>query len=456
MTRFFRPQSSKVTVDKNSELGILGGGLSGLAFAYFSGLKAHVIEKEKRPGGLCRSFDANGIKYDIGPHILFSKKKRALDFLTSLTPMHKLRRSNKILYKGRLVKYPFENELSALPEYDRDWCLNAFVNNPYEEYSADNMLAFFYKTFGEGITRAYLEPYNRKIWKFEPSFMDTQMVERIPKPPAEDIIKSAKGVETEGYLHQLYFSYPDQGGTEAVIKGLIDLLGERLVLHTGATVERIVKKRGYFEVYAGGNVFEFEHLLSAMPVHELLPVLDPAPPEDVVAGLHRMKYNSIHITVVTTTSDKVADNFAFLVPDPEIPFHRVSKIDFLGDAYHIPDTTTFMAEITFRKGDRFDLDSDAIIEMVVDGLNRIDFVAKSELNFATSKRFEYAYVIYDLHHRQNTDKVLTYLESIGITSIGRFATFEYINMDTSVERAYLAAAKFLRRGSEEVSSGLIS
>ena len=45
------------------------------------------------------------------------------------------------------------------------------------------MIQFFYKIFGEGITRTYLEPYNRKIWKFDPSFMDTQMVERIPKPP---------------------------------------------------------------------------------------------------------------------------------------------------------------------------------------------------------------------------------------------------------------------------------
>ena len=50
------------------------------------------------------------------------------------------------------------------------------------------MLQFFLKTFGEGITKTYLQPYNEKIWKYDPSFMDVQMVERIPKPPKEDVM----------------------------------------------------------------------------------------------------------------------------------------------------------------------------------------------------------------------------------------------------------------------------
>ena len=168
-----------------------------------------MFEKESRIGGLCRSFQSQeGIYWDIGPHITFSKDQETLDFMTSLVPMAQIRRSNQIFYQGRYVKYPFENDLASLPERDRDYCLDTFLNNPYENYPADNMLAFFYKTFGEGITRSFLEPYNRKIWKYETSFMDTQMVERIPKPPPEDVINSAKGIQTEGYKHQLYFHYP--------------------------------------------------------------------------------------------------------------------------------------------------------------------------------------------------------------------------------------------------------
>ena len=70
------------------------------------------------------------------------------------------------------------------------------------------MKDFFLKNFGEGIFNLYLGPYNNKIWKMNTSKLDTQMVERIPRPPDQDIINSAKGVVTEGYKHQLYFHYP--------------------------------------------------------------------------------------------------------------------------------------------------------------------------------------------------------------------------------------------------------
>ena len=191
---------------------ILGGGLAGLSLAYFLDKNSIILEKEKQLGGLCRSFEFNKVFYDIGPHILFSKNEKILNTLTSLLKTNKIRRSSKIYHKGRLVKYPFENDLASLSEEDKEYCLKEFLHNPYENCQAQNMLQFFLKTFGEGITRLYLEPYNQKIWKFDPAFMDTQMVERIPKPPKSDVIKSAKGIPTEGYKHQLYFQYPEKGG----------------------------------------------------------------------------------------------------------------------------------------------------------------------------------------------------------------------------------------------------
>ena len=92
------------------------------------------------------------------------------------------------------------------------------------------MLQFFLKNFGEGITRTYLEPYNRKIWKFDPTFMDTQMVERIPKPPKQDIIKSAKGINTEGYKHQLYFHYPIKNGIQSLFDSYEKTLDKKKLL----------------------------------------------------------------------------------------------------------------------------------------------------------------------------------------------------------------------------------
>lgn len=421
---------------------ILGGGLSALAFAHFYGGNVVIFEKEDRLGGLCRSFSTGGVCHDIGPHIFFSKDKEILDFLISLTPMNRLRRSNKIFYKGRFVKYPFENELSALPEEDRDWCLETFIDNPHRGRSADNMLAFFYKTFGEGITKAYLEPYNRKIWKFAPALMDTQMVERIPNPPSEDIIASARGEATEGYLHQLHFSYPEKGGTESIIRALAEKSRSRTEVRLSSPLESLrINPDGTFLVTAGGKERDFHRLLSTIPLHELLPCLDPPPPPEVTAAFRELKYNSIHVTIIQTARHNLGNNLAMMVPDPDISFHRVTRLDFFGENYRLPGYTTLMAEITFQPGGRFDRPDEEISEMVVNDLDRLGFSPRSELKSAATRTFKYAYVIYDLDHRKNTDTVLSWLRSQGMESIGRFGAFEYINMNTAVEQAKKCAER---------------
>ena len=76
-----------------------------------------------------------------------------------------------------------------------------------------------------------------------------------------------------------------------------------------------------------------------------------------------------------------------------------------------------------------------IMDLVIQGFEDMKLAKKEDfLNFDMLK-IKMAYVIYDLHHRENTDKILKYTNSIGIYSCGRFAEFEYVNMDHVIERA---------------------
>ena len=255
---------------------ILGGGLSALSLAYFLQNndkidEIDILEKDDVPGGICRTYEKNGIEYDVGPHIIFSKNKEVLDLMNNLLGENneQHRRSNRILHKKRFVQYPFENDLSKLPKEDIDYCVNGFMHNPFENYDATNMLQFFLKTFGEGITNTYLRPYNEKIWKFDPAFMDTQMVDRIPKPPREDILRSANGKTIDGYTHQLYFTYPKHGGTEALIKAFIAQLGPKVKIHTNAEVQGVEKTFSGYKINTAVGVFETDKVVSTMPANEL-------------------------------------------------------------------------------------------------------------------------------------------------------------------------------------------
>lgn len=424
---------------------ILGGGLSAISLAYYLQEnknidEIHILEKDEVLGGICRTYVKDGIEYDVGPHIIFSKDKEILDLMNNLLGENneKHRRSNRILHKKRFVQYPFENDLSKLPKEDIDYCVNGFLHNPYENYEPKNMLQFFLKTFGEGITNTYLRPYNEKIWKFDPSFMDTQMVERIPKPPKEDILKSANGETIDGYLHQLYFTYPKQGGTEALIKAFISKLSDKVKIHTNNKVLKAKKQGDKFVVTTSEKEYVCDKIISTMPANEFSHIYeDNNKPQEILDIADNLRYNSIAICIVNVSKDYAGDNYAFMVADKNVKFHRISKLDFMGEHYHKDGTATYMAEITYRKNDLNDKASDEeLTQKVIEGLETIGFIdSKDDVNFTDLKRFEYAYVIYDLKHRQNMDAIKEYFASQGVYLNGRFGSFEYLNMDAIIKQS---------------------
>lgn len=417
---------------------ILGGGLAGISLAYFLQDserydRVTILEKESRVGGLCRSLTAGGYTYDIGPHILFAKDKEMLNLLLAWAgTTNKLRRSNRILHKGAYVQYPFENDLSKLPPEDLDYAVKTFLHNPYTEYEPQNMLQFFLKTFGEGITNLYLRPYNEKIWKHDPCFMDTQMVERIPKPTDEELLRSAHGETVDGYVHQLYFDFPQTGGIESVIHGLRKRLNGKCQIVTNATVTAVQGANGHFEVQAGGKTHEADALVSSMPLPDFVK-MDADATDAMRAHAMDLKSNSIIIALVHSKEDRSGKNFAFMTADKNVLFHRISKIDFLGDAYH-QDGAAYMVEVTYREGDWIDqLPQEALQARITSGLQRIGFIHDAgKAEFLNVTKHSYAYVLYDLNHKANMTFLRAAYEKRGIGLNGRFGNFEYWNMDRVV------------------------
>ncbi len=431
---------------------ILGGGLAAISLAYFLQEKESIeeitiLEKEDSIGGLCRSIHKGGYVYDIGPHILFSKDKEMLELMLEVTgKTNRLRRSNQIIHKGRYVQYPFENDLSKLPKEDLEYCITGFQNNPYENYEAQNMLQFFLKTFGEGITNLYLRPYNEKIWKHDPSFMDTQMVERIPKPTDEEIMRSASGETVDGYVHQLYFDFPKSGGIEAVVKGFADRLNRKCNILLNQEITGAARTDEGYAVSANGKTFSCDRVVSTIPIQEFTHIYKPVP-EPIGAAVEELKYNSIIIAFVRTKEDLSGDNFAFMIADKEILFHRISKMDFLGEEYQ-KGGASYMVEVTYRQGDWIDRLPRVELEgKILSGLLAIGFIRKPEDGeFVNITKHPYAYVLYDLNHQKNMGLIREYYCGQGVFLHGRFGNFEYWNMDRVLREGKNLARKILEGG----------
>src|SRR4029077_9461945 len=181
------------------------------------------------------------------------------DFMIGLLDgnVYQGRRNNKIFYKGRYVKYPFENGLFDLEPQDRFECLYHYIKNDHP--APKNFKEWIYHTFGTGLAEKYLLPYNEKIWNVAADQMSLDWVEgRVPKPPVEDVIKAAVGVETEGYTHQLYFHYPAHGGIESLPRAMSQRV--RNVI-PDFTVVRIWKEGNRWCVSNGRAIHRYESLV---------------------------------------------------------------------------------------------------------------------------------------------------------------------------------------------------
>ena len=156
-----------------------------------------------------------------------------------------------------------------------------------------------------------------------------------------------------------------------------------------------------------------------------------------------LKYNSIYIIIINIKKDALGKSFATLIPQPDVIFHRLSKLDFMGKSYHLKNSCSLMLEITFREGDRVSkMKKNEIIGECVNNLVHLGFIkSQKDVNFTDIRKEKYAYVIYDLNHIKNTGFMLKYLEQNGILSNGRFAEFQYLNMDKVIEHSMELAKK---------------
>lgn len=417
-------------------IGILGGGIAALSLATFLDEDTVIFEKENELGGLCRSFNFGDLTYDIGPHIVFSKHEEVLAIHNSMVEMNVHQRLNRVLVKGSLVKYPFENFLGSLPAATNQYCLDTFLHNDYSTLPVTNMQQFFLQKFGEGMTDEYFSPYNKKIWKLDPSYLDLQMVERIPSPPREDVITGSQGVPREGYSHQLTFTYPKSGGFQSLVNAYESKLVEKNTtqIHRGFQIQSCSRVSNRWSVQAiDGRQIEVDRLISTIPLPNL-PDTIHGTPDEIKAIASQMMYNSIHIVILRFKGDKLTDQFALYVPDEDIIFHRLSRLNFLGDEYgNGSDYFNVMLEVTFRPGSPLSkLPDSEIITQCLRGLERLGIAPESDFVAGEVRTFDHAYVIYDINHRSRTDKMLDWANDIGVICHGRFGKFEYQNSDQVV------------------------
>lgn len=412
-------------------LGILGGGLSGLSLAHLIP-NSQVLEKSSRLGGLMQSVTENGFTFDLsGGHILFSKNKEVMDFMLSILGDNVCQRTRntKISYNESLIKYPFENGLSDLTKEENFECVSDFIKARQIDYPKRDFAEYLISTYGRSISEKYLIPYNQKIWKYPLNKMSAHWCEeRMPQPSIDAVLKASLGIKSEGYLHQLNFYYPRVGGIESFITALSK--DKNIICNREIT---FIEKKDNHNMWSVGTdeyLYLFDDIVSTMPLPTLISCLNNVPAK-VKSAVFNLKYNSL-ITLMIGVDYPLESYSWIYYPDKKHLYHRVNFVSNFSDHVAPDGKGAMIFEITCHKNDKvYSLSDSEIIETVLDQAD----IVPSKVVYSRVHRTQYAYIIYDNQYHKNISIIRSFLKERGIKTLGRFAEWEYYNMDNCIEKA---------------------
>lgn len=426
------------------KVGILGGGLAGLLLGYElskRGYEVTILEKEERIGGLCKSIYVEGYTFDVGgSHIIFSKDKEILSRMISTIGKENLirhYRNTKIYYHGKLIKYPFENGLYDLDPFDRYECLKGIVDAYISRETGKatfprNFKEWCYFVFGKGIAEKYLIPYNEKIWKRPLEEISLEWVGgRVPNPPIDDIIKSAVGIPTEGYTHQLNFYYPIRGGIQSLPDAISKELFGRII--NNFKIRRIKIEDEKYIVKGQNTEHLFDMVISTIPLPNILQILegDTIPKELSKELIESLDYNSLITVSLGMPRDNilVKDVHWMYFPHEGI-FHRIAFLHNYSPYMAPKGKGQILAEISINPKEVNKISPFYLVEVVKEDLEKLDILRSSkDVEVEHVHVWEFAYVVNNHEYSKTREKALSLLKSLGIESLGRFGSWRYLNMD---------------------------
>ncbi len=423
--------------------GIIGAGASGLSLALMLDGEFTVFERRDRTGGHCHTTVRDGWTFDQGPHIMFSKNVDVLDFMIKSLGdnVHQSTRNNKVFVDHRMVKYPFENDLASLELSSRARCLLTYLFNDHAALAQEptDLSDWFLGNFGEGMTDLYFRPYNEKVWNVALEDLSMTWSERIPLPPAHDVVRGALGEATEGYLHQLHYQYPREGGYQAITDAWARRIApESIRLNTGVQgIERVVD--GVMVTSDTGS-FVFDRVVSTVPLPTLLDLIRDVPDRvrDAVASL---RINPINVITLGYRGVNVGNYTAVYFANDEYLPNRVSGPSVFSPRNAPEGHFSLQAEITYPPGERYLEMTDAdLVRHVHDGIVAAGMVdAASVPVFEDVQRIRHAYVVYTKGYEVAVSVVREWAKNLGIELHGRFGSFDYLNVDGCVVRSQALA-----------------
>lgn len=397
---------------------IIGGGISGLSIAQMlkaAGCEVRVFEKASAPGGLVKCSHVNGVLFHMtGGHVFNSRRQDVLDwfwpFFERDAEFFKAVRHAVVALGDQTVDYPIENHLYQMKPEMRKAIISDLLEINRTGYGAPaNFDEFLRRRFGKTLYEAYFHPYNAKIWQRSLEDVPLAWLQgKLPMPTIPEILEANITQEKEMNMVHSTFWYPLHNGSQH----LADTLAKGLDIRYNAQITCIRRDSGKWIV----DGEPYDKVVYTCNVRDLPQILQGGP--DIASLAKAIGELEFHgTTAVLCEIDKNPYSWIYM-PDTAHESHRIICTgNFSPNNDHSERTT---ATIEFSR--------EMTMEDIQTNLARIPF----HPTYLAHHYEACTYPVQTSQTKDTIDRLKAVLHPSGLYLHGRFAEWEYYNMDAAI------------------------
>lgn len=414
------------------KIAIIGTGISGLSVANLLKDKGHEIvlfEKQDRHGGLIKCDVIDTVLFHkVGGHVFNSKNQQVLDWFWSYfdkeSEFVKVKRNAKILFQDKIIGYPIENYLYKLNKETVSCIINELIdlqkNESKSPFSYSNFEEFLKNNFGNTLYQIYFKPYNNKIWKTDLSTIPMDWLEgKLPMPNFKEIIISNIVAEEEDQMVHSSFFYPKQGGSQFIV----DRLSKNLDIRNNQKISSISK---YNDKYTLNEETGFDKIIYCGDIRQLPDYMESLLADNVnIDNIHKLRSNGTSNLLCETDSNDISWLY---IPEEFTDAHRIIYTGNFSDSNNGNHT---------RKTCVVEFSGKVEYERMLEEIKKLP----GNLTPITYNFEPNSYIVHDKGTKELINNIKSIFEKENIYLLGRFAEWEYYNMDKCIESAMAIAEK---------------
>jgi protoporphyrinogen oxidase len=453
-----------VNTPEQVDVAIIGAGPAGLTAAYLLSKKGYsvtVIEKdEKYVGGISRTVEFEGYRFDIGGHRFFSKSQEVVDLWNEILPDDFIQRPrmSRIYYEGKFYSYPLRafEALWNLGIWRSTLCMTSYLRwKLFPKKQVKSFEDWVVNQFGYKLYSIFFKTYTEKVWGMPCDEMSADWAAQRIKglslwSAVTDGLKRSLGLNkkpndgmaTKTLLETFRYPRLGPGMMWDAARDFVRDKGNSVMM--GHALKQLAQDadgnwRVSTDAKDGGTVIAAKHVISSAPMRELSARIHPLPESSLEAK--KLNYRDfLTVALMVKSEDLFPDNWIY-IHDDRVQVGRVQNFRSWSPEM-VPDADMACVGLEYFCFENDGLWSSSDEDLIAQATREMEILGlcdPKDVVGGAVVRQEKAYPVYDDEYEANVETMRKDLEARfpNLHMVGRNGMHRYNNQDHAMMTAML-------------------